>query len=201
MDIQAAIDALPASGGVVNIPAGDHRPDSPPAILLRSNVRLEGVGMNLSVIPRISGASGRIYNAGLSNLKVECSGGYAIDWRAVTSGRLSNVISLGGQYGLLGLNNCYYNLFENVFIDATGTGVEFSGNCNQNTFIGGKISAPIMIKEISGCNGNTWVGTSMEIGLPSSQIIWWQKLSGGGLGSRMVNVRRECSDYGPDWLN
>lgn len=201
MDIQAAINALPAAGGVVHIPAGDHRPDSPSAIVLRSNVRLIGEGMDLTIIPRVSGSSGRIYNAHMSHLKVVCSGGYGIDWRSVTSGKLDSVISTGGEYGLLGLNDCYYNIFENTFINAASVGVEFSGNCNQNTFIGGKISAPIMVKEIGACNGNTWVGTSLEIGLPSSQVTWWQKIAGGGLGSRMVNVRRECSNFGPDWLN
>ena len=201
MDIQAAIDALPTAGGVVLIPAGDHRADSPASLLLRSNVRLVGAGMGLTTIPRIAGVSGRIYNVGLEDLSVICSGGYAIDWRGVTSGSIKRVIANGGDYGLLGLSDCYYNVFENLFISAANTGVEFSGNANQNTFIGGKISAPIMVAEFSGCNGNTWVGTSLELGVPVSQITWWKKASGGGLGSRMVNVRREAANFGPDWLN
>jgi polygalacturonase len=39
--IQAAIDALPASGGTVRVPAGNYMVDAARAIRLRSNVRLE----------------------------------------------------------------------------------------------------------------------------------------------------------------
>ena len=209
MDIQAAIDALPSIGGKVSIPAGVH-PGAP--LRLRDNVILTGEGFS-TVIPTIEGVSARIYGAGLRDLICDTAittgtPGITIDWRNVTNGVFDNVMARGGNIALLLAGSAYYNNFNHFFANSAVCAVELSGNANQNTFTGGKLSAPLMLREIGDVNGNVMCGTSMEIPMSASLVHFhkYSELSGSEaqqLISRcaMKQVRIECLNYGPYWLN
>ena len=52
---------------------------------------------------------------------------YAVDWRYVSNGHLTNVNITAGTNGLLVDYNAYYNMFTNVIISASSVGVELVG--------------------------------------------------------------------------
>lgn len=203
-DIQLEINLKAAEGGgVVHVPLGAH---PGPPIEAKSNVILKGEGWG-TVIPNISASPERIYGFELHNLMIDghiADGGnsYGIDWRDITNGSVTNVLARNVDYGLILTGAAYYNTFKNLFVDAAITGVELSGNANQNTFIGGKFAAPICLHAIGDANGNSFVGTSLEVPLPLSQVEFYKTTGlGAGAGWSFQGVRRECSDYGPTWLN
>jgi hypothetical protein len=195
LDIQAAIDALPPQGGVVQIPEGDH---PGPAITLRSNVALICANKGTTKIPPIADSPIRIYNVVIRDCIITGAlnsegKAYGADLRRVTNGHFENIHITGFAYGIVMLGEAYYNLFENITISASNTAVSLSGGANQNTFVGGKWSAPLML-QILQTNGTTVIGTSLETGDPGA--VFRQIVGDNGTTSAR-GVRQEKPGYGP----
>ena len=197
MDIQAAIDALPSSGGIINIPLGYH-PGAP--LNLKSGVILQGSGKQGTVIPPIAARSQRMYGCGLRDVAINgalAPGSYGIDWRLMTDGDISAVHIYNVAYGLVMTGAAYYNVIQRLTVDATDTAVELSGGANQNTFIGGKWSAPKGVV-IMGCNGTTILGASLEA--PINNMVFKQ-ISGDDGSTCARGVRMEDSNHSSTYWN
>lgn len=196
MTIQSLIDSLPPEGGIVHLPAGDFSAESP--VVMRDNVILCGEGPP-TIIPRVVGnGAARHFGFGLRELIVDGAhnAGYGIDWRNVTNGSIDHVIARNVTYGLVLDYLAYYNDINFLFVDASKVAVEVYGGPNQNTFTGGKWSAPVGLT-LNDANGNTFVGVSLEGGDPN---MVFRNMS-NCLENRFVNVRCEKPGYGPVWIN
>lgn len=196
--VQSAIDALPLAGGEINLPCGTFSGD---ILELRDNVVLDGQGP-CTIIPRLEGdGSSRNYGFGLRDLIVDggitTTAGYCIDWRNVTNGHIRNVISRGCTYGLLLAYSAFYNRIEGLFASASVVAVEVYGGANQNTFIGGKFSAPTGFV-VNGANGTTIVGTALE---SDQNNMVFKSISNDDGATRAVGVRQEDANHSSTYWN
>jgi polygalacturonase len=197
LNIQAAIDALPINGGKVSIPEGYH-PGSP--LLMRSGVILEGSGHTNTVIPPIAASQTRIEGLGLRDLSVNgafAPGAYGIDWRNVSTSDIRQVTVYSVAYGLIMTGPSYYNHFTGLYVDASNTAVELSAGANQNTFIGGKWSAPQGLA-IYSCNGTTLIGTSLEAPI---QNMVFKTIVGDDGSTSARGVRMEDANHSSVYWN
>lgn len=197
MSIQALIDALPPTGGIINLPVGNFSAE--PRLNMRDNVILQGQGPG-TIIPPVKGdGEARNYGFGLRDLIVDgvSNTGYGIDWRNVSNGNIRNVITRNCTYGLLLVYSAFYNVIEGLFANASVCGVEVYGGANQNTFIGGKFSAPKGIN-IQSCNGTSLTGVALEWGQPN---MVFKTVSGDDGSTRAVGVRQEDANHSSTYWN
>lgn len=201
MTLQEQVDCLPPDGGKIILPAADFRAE-PPLCLNRDCIIIEGQG-EATKLPPVKGAGAtRVQNLVLRDLVIDPSlnpdyaSGYAIDFRNVSAVRIDNVFTRRCTYGLVLDYTAYYALVTGLFVDATVCAVEAFGGANQNTFIGGRWTAPLGLN-VTGSNGITVVGTSIE----GPTLVNFVKGDSVANGIKFVNVRNEKPGYGPVWLN
>lgn len=202
MDVQAAIDALPPGGGIVNIPCGYHG-NTP--LTLKSGVTLQGTNRHCTVIPAIQAVPDRVYNVIIRDLSIH--GGlvpsgqppkaYAMDVRKFTTSHFENLHVYGSDYGVVMVGPAYYNMFENVTVTANITAVELSGGANQNTFIGGKWSAPTGLA-IYSVNGTTIIGTALEDAINN---MVFKVIVGDDGSTKAMGVRQEDANHSSTYWN
>ena len=203
--VQELIDAAAAPGGSREVKlAPGYYPG--PQILLPGGCALIGSGHSTVVPPvRPPSLNDRTYGQRLEHLSIdgdilEGSSPYiAIDWRRITNGIIRDVVTRATPNGVLLAYECYYNLLEQVFPDASVDSFEIYAGANSNTIIGGKGTGPAtgIAIQIINSNGTTVIGTSCE-GPDGFQA---RKLVGETTGTRFVNVRHETTTFGPIWIN
>ncbi|HUU30424.1 MAG TPA: right-handed parallel beta-helix repeat-containing protein [archaeon] len=126
--IQAALDALPESGGAVTVPAGIHKVQEPVRIR-RSNVTLEGKGRGTVILnenregkPAIIARSDRdpennpLWGVTISNMCI--TGDSAAVWEAGAWPEGEDTLCRGGD-GILA-DHCYDSLFEKLWLVRNG---------------------------------------------------------------------------------
>ena len=168
--IQTMIDALPPEGGIVQIPVGDYEG---PRLQVRDGVILQGQGWNTIIPPFVQASTAR---AGISlrdlavdftNVTVEVPPQhYALDWRYISNGSVSNVRISGGTHGLLVDFSARHNVFTGVIATASEVAVELFGAGDDqplgNTFVGGRFTAPTPLLLAGSGIANTIVGAGLE---------------------------------------
>lgn len=146
-DIQAAVDALPANGGIVKLGPGTHTIST--SLELRSGVILEGEGSQSTVLSYTGNAAAivqmtpgvRVYGLGVRRLRVQDdgTGTIGLDLNSVSTSVFEDLVVNGFPTGvyLLGANGfCVYNRFTNVTVQnaTTGWAIGAAGS-NSNSFI------------------------------------------------------------------
>lgn len=145
--IQAAINALPANGGLVKLGPGTHTIST--ALIIRSGVILEGEGSQATNISYTGAAQAlvqatpgtRIYGVGLRGMKFSDAGTGTIglDLDSVSTGVFEDLIIDGFATAveLQGANGfCVYNRFTNVTAANATTGyLVGAAGSNSNTFM------------------------------------------------------------------
>jgi hypothetical protein len=145
--IQAAINALPASGGVVKLGPGTHTIST--ALSIRSGVILEGEGSQATTISYTGAAQAlvqatpgtRIYGVGVKGIKFSDAGTGTIglDLDSVSTGVFEDLLIDGFDTSveLQGTNGyCVYNRFFNVTAqNATSGFLVGAAGSNSNTFL------------------------------------------------------------------
>jgi hypothetical protein len=146
-NIQVAINALPATGGVVKLGPGTHTISA--ALTLRSGVVLAGEGSRSTILSYTgSGAAvvqatpgTRIYGVGVTGLQLSDAGTGTIglDLDSVSTGVFENLVINGFDTAvkLQGANGfCVYNRFTNVTAQNATTGyLVGAAGSNSNSFI------------------------------------------------------------------
>lgn len=144
--IQAAIDALPASGGIVKLGSGTYVIST--SLELRSGVILEGEGSQSTVLSYTGNAAAivqmtpgtRIYGPGVRALRLNDvgTGTIGLDLDSVSSGVFDDVVVDGFTTGiyLLGANGfCVYNRFLNVTVANATTGWRIGGTGSNSNVL------------------------------------------------------------------
>jgi hypothetical protein len=144
------IDAVPADGGIVTIPAGTF---VGPRLIVRDGVILQGQGWNTVIPPFVESSEPR-FRISLRDLAVDWTNitvdvppvQYGIDWRFISNGSITNVKVSGGTHGLLVDFAAQSNVFTGLVAQATQVAVELYGVDSSspigNVFVGGRFSAP-----------------------------------------------------------
>lgn len=143
--IQAAIDALPAAGGVVKLTPGTYTLTS--SLILRSGVVLVGEGLQSTTINYTGAAqavkmatpASRSYGVQIKGINFTGTGTIGLDLASVSTGSFDDVLVSGFTTGisLTGSNGfCVYNRFINVTAANATTGWLIGGaGSNSNTFL------------------------------------------------------------------
>lgn len=145
-NIQAAIDVLPASGGIVKLGPGTHTISS--ALTLKSGVALVGEGSQSTVISYTGAAqavvmatpASRSYGVQIKGIKFSDAGTGTIglDLESVSSGVFEDVVVDGFTTGikLIGSNGyCVYNRFVNVTVQNATTGWVIGGTGSNSNVL------------------------------------------------------------------
>ena len=205
LDIQAAIDALPSTGGVVEIPCGTHG-NSGDRLTLKTNVVLRGEEVGCVKIPPVQyNVSGvRAWNVVIEDVTIDGSLAsnlgstrIGIDLREMTRANVRNVEILNVSHCIvLARFGTYYNSFYDVMCAYTNTGIEISEGANQNYFWGGNFgssTANAIGIGIYTANGNVIMGTSLESSTTNQGIV----LTGDALNyTTAAGVRIEATNWG-----
>ena len=217
LTLQQQIDALPSTGGQINLPCGSVSDTA--VVNVKGNVSIIGSGACTSIPPIKNNTGGRIYNVLIENLQVDVNlipdtnAYYGIDFRDVSTSHVRNVwitdsgashnrLLIGVLLYTTGTGGCFYNSLENVSADAYGVGsagVEIDFGANQNTIIGGILSGETGLK-INSSDGTTVIGTSLE--QRTYAMSWcrnWVPSASAVPGTTLQGVRCELSGYGPVW--
>lgn len=144
--IQTAIDALPASGGVVKLGPGTHTISS--SLVLKTGVALVGEGSQSTVISYTGAAqavkmvtpASRSYGVQIKGIKFSNAGTGTIglDLESVSSGVFEDVVVDGFTTGikLIGSNGyCVYNRFVNVTVQNATTGWVIGGTGSNSNVL------------------------------------------------------------------
>jgi parallel beta-helix repeat protein len=126
--IQAALNALPNHGGLVEVPAGIHRIEEP-LLIRKSNVTLRGVGRSTVIFNENRGgqpaiiagsaedpANNPLWGIIISNMLI--TGDTASVWKASAWPEENHFLKDGGD-GIL-VDHCYNSLFEKLWIVRNG---------------------------------------------------------------------------------
>jgi hypothetical protein len=202
MNIQAAIDALPAIGGIINIPAGDH---PGPPLKLRSYVILQGSGLATRIPYVVNGTNTvRIYHVWLRDLLIEGAvttttgyNLYGMDWRNISSGGVHNVRAFNCDYGMVCSFSSLYNQFSCFSGEANVCGAEFYNGANHNSLRDGKLSAPKGLN-INGCNGTLVDHVSLEWSQPN---MVFKTITGDDGLTKAIHVRQEDANHNSTYWN
>jgi hypothetical protein len=202
--VQQRLDALAATGGVVQLPCGTF---SGPALAIPNSVALVGSGP-CTEIPPVSGTvnqTTRMFNVRNENLTIDGSliadPYIAIDFRRISASAIRNVRMINVRTCVLLSTFAYYNLIEASFCSASETGIEVwtplaTEGANQNMITGGKIDAPVALW-IHNANGVGVFGTSLE----GPSVVECRRLTGEYFGANFHGVRCEGATFGPTWYN
>lgn len=218
--LQQQINALPQSGGVVDLMKNGcpyRAPDSK-VVQIRSNVAIVGAGP-CTVIPPIANATGgRIHNVRIENLLIDVAlipgtaRHYGVDFRDASTSVVRNVLitdSSTSNHNRLWVGvllystptgGCFYNTLDHISADAGGAGsagVEIYNGANQNVIVGGVLSGESGVKIINS-NGTSIVGTSLEE-RSYKEMVWCRNWVGEVIGTTLQGVRCETATYGPVW--
>ena len=168
--IQEMIDALPAEGGIVTIPAGTF---VGPRLTVRDGVILQGQGWSTVIPPFVESSEPR-FRISLRDLAVDWTNitvdvpsvQYGIDWRFISNGSITNVKVSGGTHGLLVDFAAQCNVFTGLVAQATEVAVELYGVDSDspigNVFVGGRFSAPTCLILAGDSQANNLIGVIFE---------------------------------------
>lgn len=157
--IQAAIDSLPNTGGVVKLPAGVYQISNP--LRLKDNVTLQGDGfgtvLQAASVSGLSGAiiqstnpDGRHYGLFIRDISIDnrtTARGIGIDFTQVSVGGIENVSVANVQKGVLIKGAAFYNSFVNILVSNADIGMDFSpitsgpnaSGANENRVFGARM--------------------------------------------------------------
>lgn len=180
--IQAAIDALPANGGLVKLGPGMHTIST--ALVIRSGVILEGEGSQATAIVYTGAAQAlvqatpgtRIYGVGLRgiNFTDAGTGTIGLDLDSVSTGVFEDLIISGFTTAveLQGANGyCVYNRFTNVTAANATTGYLIgAAGSNSNTFMACRANVCTTGWNITDSNQNQLIGCQLEAGTTGVSI-------------------------------
>jgi hypothetical protein len=180
--IQAAIDALPANGGLVKLGPGMHTIST--ALVIRSGVILEGEGSQATAIVYTGAAQAlvqstpgtRIYGVGLRGMSFTDAGTGTIglDLDSVSTGVFEDLIINGFTTAveLQGSNGfCVYNRFTNVTAANATTGYLIgAAGSNSNTFMACRANVCTTGWNITDSNQNQLIGCQLEAGTTGVSI-------------------------------
>jgi hypothetical protein len=180
--IQAAINALPASGGLVKLGAGTHTIAT--ALSIRSGVILEGEGSQATTVSYTGAAQAlvqatpgtRIYGVGVRGIKFSNAGTGTIglDLNSVSTGVFEDLIIDGFTTAvkLQGTNGyCVYNRFTNVTAANATTGYLMgAAGSNSNTFMSCRANVCTTGWNITDSNQNQLIGCQVEGGTTGVSI-------------------------------
>lgn len=180
--IQAAIDALPASGGLVKLGPGTHTIST--ALVIRSGVILEGEGSQATTISYTGAAQAlvqatpgtRIYGVGVRGMRFSDAGTGTIglDLDSVSTGVFEDLIIDGFTTAveLQGSNGfCVYNRFTNVTAANATTGyLVGAAGSNSNTFMACRANVCTTGWNITDSNQNQLIGCQVEGGTTGVSI-------------------------------
>lgn len=183
--LQAAIDAAQTGGGRVYLKQGTYKTTG---LLLPSNVALVGespggqVGSPTKLVyagtagGTLLGPKDRATNT--INWKIEGIdfngdglAGIILDFYRVSYSRMQDCAVYGGQVSTgVGVqldanvvNQCYFNVFDNVKVDGLPIGVRFQKGANANRWQGGKIgNGGTGMEFLSASSGNIIIATDLE---------------------------------------
>lgn len=157
--IQAALDVAPVanSGRIVFLPAGTYKFSR--LTFKHNNTILRGEGQRATYLTSTAVDGSLIannsqdvtlYYCGIEGVYVDCpavtstANTKAIDWRSMQFGFIKNVwvfgnntVGLSGiEMGVItyGVQECTYNMLDNIYIGAVGYGIKITGGANTNTF-------------------------------------------------------------------
>jgi hypothetical protein len=180
--IQAAINALPAAGGLVKLGPGTHTLST--ALVIRSGVILEGEGSQSTIISYTGAAQAlvqstpgtRIYGIGVRGIKFSDAGTGTIglDLDSVSTGVFEDLIIDGFTTAveLQGSNGfCVYNRFTNVTAANATTGYLIgAAGSNSNTFMACRSNICTTGWNITNSNQNQLIGCQIEGGTTGVSI-------------------------------
>lgn len=222
LTLQQQINALPSSGGTINLPCGNVSDTT--VVSVRTGVTIIGSGTCTFIPPIANTTGGRIYSVRIENLQIDVnlipgsSAYYGVDFRDVSLSEIRNVwiadngaahnrLLIGVLLYTTATGGCLYNTLENISVDAYGvgsSGVEIDGTgtsngANQNTILGGILSGESGLK-VNNSNGTTVIGTSLESRTYSMAYCRnWVPSASAVPGTTLQGVRCELPSYGPVW--
>jgi hypothetical protein len=195
--IQDQINALPSIGGEIKLGCGTF---NEPPIALRDDVALIGSGA-CTVVPRITVAnnSSRHYRVRIENLMVDGaidnSHYIGIDLRNVSLARVRNVQIRNVQTGVLLYKDAYYNVLEDLIVDATVDCFEVIDGANENILRGGKCQSASATRVGTGL----WVRNADDVkvfGTSFENLDVGIKLDTGAAGTAVFAPRLENANVG-----
>lgn len=180
--IQAAINALPASGGVVKLGPGTHTISA--ALSIRSGVILEGEGSQATTVSYSGAAQAlvqstpgtRIYAVGVRRMTLldVGTGTIGLDLDSVSTGVFEDLVIDGFTTAvrLQGSNGfCVYNRFTNVTAANATTGYLIgAAGSNSNTFMACRANVCATGWNITDSNQNQLIGCQLESGTTGVSI-------------------------------
>lgn len=201
--LQSMIDALPPEGGEVKLGCGTY---SGAIISIPSDVAIVGSGP-CTVIPSVRGKDNstvRRYSIRIENLVIDGSidgNQYiGVDFRNVSTGRVDNVKILNVQVGVLLYLDSYYNVLQDLIIDASSECFEVIDSANENIIRGGRCQSSSVTRTgiglwVRNVNNVKVFGTSFEnldIGI---------KVDNGSIGTSIYAPRFENMNCGIKLMN
>jgi len=195
--VQSQINALPPAGGEVKLGCGTF---NEPAIELRDDVALIGSGA-CTVVPRITVANNTIrhYRIRIENLLVDGaidgSQYIGVDLRNVSLARVRNVQVTNVQTGVLLYQTAYYNVLEDLFVEASVDCFEIVDGANENIVRGGKCQSASATKVGTGL----WVRSADDVkvfGTSFENLDTGIKLDTGAEGTSVFAPRLENMNKG-----
>lgn len=194
--LQDALDALPSSGGVVELPCGTFD-ENGALVLMNDNVTIRGSGP-CTVIPQVTGVRNswdRQYSLRVESLIVDgnLSNGYiGIDFRNVTGARIRDVSVRNVVTAIFFSGDALYNLVEDSFLGASSTCLEILNGANENTVRGGKCQAAQIGALIYGANNVSIERMAFEV------VSTAVHLGRDARATKLFGLRIEDADIGID---
>ena len=181
---QDIIDCIAAGKKVVNIAAGTF--DISTTLALPSLIRIVGAGPGNTILNWVGGAAPaidsatpttRTYSTSIEHLTLQNSGSgtVGINWSAISSGRLNNLLvkDFTTQYALVGSNGyCVYNRIRDCTAQGGTTGFLIGGTgSNANSLIG--------------CRGNAVSGWCVDIVASNNTVVSFGQFESSTSGIRV----------------
>lgn len=176
--IQAAIDSLSSSGGVVSVPRGTYKITA--TLKYDSGITIQGIGYD-SLIKGASvaaplfqskgGSTSRRYrfimrDMGIGNTTT-VAGGIGVDLRNVTDSKFDNVfisnVDMGVQFYADSGLGCYYNTLKDVVVSSSNTGFWFGQLANENRLIACRTNVTTAPLVLSDGSHNHIISPSFEV--------------------------------------
>lgn len=181
---QEILDCVAAGKKIINIAAGTF--DLGTTLALASGQRLVGAGRGNTILnwtggstPAINSATPttRTYHTAVSDLTLQNSGSgtVGINWSAISSGRLTDLLVIGfaTQYALVGSNGyCVYNRLRDCVAQGGTCGFLIGGTgSNANSLIG--------------CRGNAISGWCVDIVASNNTVVAFGQFESSTSGIRV----------------
>lgn len=176
--IQAALDSVAPTGGVVFVPQGTYKTtatlkfDSNTTICgIGANSRIKGASIAAPLFQSKGGSGARKYQLVIRDLGIDntttITNGIGLDLRNVSDSRLDNVfisnVDMGVQfYADAGLG-CYYNTLKDVVVTGCNTGFWFGQLANENRLIACRTNVTTAPLVLSDGSHNHFISPSFEV--------------------------------------